>query len=218
VRFKEVILQKLGRLKLEEIIIATKNKGKAQEFQQMFAQKGYKIMTLLDFLDLPEVEETGATFEENAIIKAEAISRELGKMVIADDSGLVIDALEGRPGVFSARYAGEEKNDEANNEKVLREMENVPDQERSARFYCALAIAMPGRKTETVFGTCEGFILQEGQGTNGFGYDPIFFSTEANKAMAELPSFEKNKISHRAKALKKLDEKFDTLFKTVTEP
>lgn len=199
-------------MKMKEIIIATKNKGKTKEFQQMFATRGYQVFTLLDFPELADVEETGTTFEENAILKAEAISEQLGKIVIADDSGLVVDALEGRPGVYSARYAGEAKNDEANNDKVLAELEDVPDEQRTARFYCALAIAIPGQSTKTVTGTVEGRILHERKGTNGFGYDPIFFSINENRPMAELSSDEKNRISHRGKALKQLDDQFDSLF------
>lgn len=198
---------------LKEIIIATKNKGKAKEFEQMFSARGYKVLTLLDFPELLEVEETGTTFEENAILKATAISNELAKTVISDDSGLVVDALGGNPGIYSARYAGEEKDDEANIDKVLAELESVPDSERTARFYCALAIAKPNQEPVTVFGTCEGMILHERRGTNGFGYDPIFFSLEKNKAMAELSASEKNQISHRAQALKKLNEQFDSLLK-----
>ncbi|NMD70680.1 XTP/dITP diphosphatase [Bacillus sp. DNRA2] len=197
---------------MKEIIIATKNKGKTKEFQQMFAKRGYQVRTLLDFPELADVEETGTTFEENAILKAETISKQLDKIVIADDSGLVIDALDGRPGVYSARYAGEAKSDEANNDKVLAELADVPDENRTARFYCALAIAVPGKLTKTVSGTVEGRILHERIGTNGFGYDPIFFSLEANRGMAELSSEEKNQISHRGKALKKLDEQFESLF------
>lgn len=197
---------------MKEIIIATKNKGKTKEFQQMFAKRGYQVLTLLDFPELADVEETGTTFEENAILKAETISKQLDKIVIADDSGLVIDALDGRPGVYSARYAGEAKSDEANNDKVLAELANVPEENRTARFYCALAIAAPGKPTKIVSGTVEGRILHERVGTNGFGYDPIFFSIEANRGMAELSSEEKNQISHRGKALKNLDEQFESLF------
>ncbi|AGK55125.1 XTP/dITP diphosphatase [Bacillus sp. 1NLA3E] len=194
---------------MNEIIIATQNKGKAKEFEQMFAPRGYKVLTLLDFPELKDVEETGATFEENAILKAEAISQALGKMAIADDSGLVVDALAGKPGIYSARYAGEEKNDEANIDKVLKELIEIPDQKRTAHFYCALAVAIPGQEAFTFFGTCEGKILHERKGTNGFGYDPIFFSLEENRSMAELSAEEKNRISHRANALKKLDEQID---------
>lgn len=196
---------------MKEVIIATKNPGKAREFEQMFASRGMEVRTLLDFPELPDVEETGTSFEENAILKAETISRVLNKMVIGDDSGLMIDALEGRPGIYSARYAGEPKNDQANTEKVLRELAGVPEERRTARFYCALAIAVPNRKTATVSGTCEGRILEEPRGTNGFGYDPVFYVPDKGVSMAELSSDEKNKISHRANALKKLETILDSI-------
>ena len=191
---------------MESVIIATKNKGKAKEFEKLFLPKGLAVKTLLDYPDIEDVEETGSTFEENAILKAETIANNLGVRVIADDSGLEIDALEGRPGVYSARYAGSEKNDENNIDKVLDELHGVPEIERTARFCCALAMAEPGKETLTVFGTCEGRILNERRGTNGFGYDPIFFVETEQKAMAELASDEKNKISHRANAIRKLDD------------
>ncbi|MGE8206057.1 XTP/dITP diphosphatase [Heyndrickxia sp. NPDC080065] len=187
-----------------QVIIATKNSGKAKEFEKMFSEYNIKVKTLLDFPEAIDVEETGSTFEENAILKAETISKQYNIMAIADDSGLVIDALDGRPGIFSARYAGEEKNDEANIEKVLKEMEHIPAEDRTARFYCALALAKPDEKTITVSGTCEGNIINERKGNNGFGYDPIFFIKDKGLTMAELPSSEKNLISHRAKALQKL--------------
>ena len=191
---------------MEEVIIATKNRGKAKEFDRIFKAKGMKVKTLLDFPDIEDVEETGVTFEENAIIKAESIATLLGKMVIADDSGLEIDALEGRPGVYSARYAGNEKNDNANIDKILEELTGVPENERTARFRCALAGAQPGEETITFAGDCEGWILTERRGTNGFGYDPVFFLGAEGKSMAELSSEDKNKISHRAKALEKLEK------------
>ncbi|KKK38284.1 nucleoside-triphosphate diphosphatase [Mesobacillus campisalis] len=191
---------------MEEVIIATKNSGKAKEFERIFASKGLQVKTLLDFPEIEEVEETGSTFEENAILKAETIANQLGKMVIADDSGLEVDALEGRPGVYSARYAGNEKNDEANIDKVLEELAGVSGNRRSARFCCVLAVARPGAPTLTFAGACEGEILEERRGSHGFGYDPIFFATEKGKSMAELLPDEKNKISHRAKALEKLQE------------
>lgn len=198
---------------MKEVIIATKNKGKAKEFEQLFNRKGYEVKTLLDFPEIEEIDETGSTFAENAILKAEAVSKALKTLVIADDSGLEIDALDGKPGVFSARYAGEPKNDQANIDKVLEELKNVPDAERTARFCCALALVSPDMKPVTVFGTCEGHILHERIGNNGFGYDPIFFVDEKNKAMAELESEEKNKISHRAKALEKLEQQLDDVLK-----
>ncbi|WP_404355710.1 XTP/dITP diphosphatase [Cytobacillus firmus] len=191
---------------MQEVIIATKNAGKAREFERMFKPLGYQVKTLLDYPDFQDVEETGSTFEENAILKAEAVSKAFGRMVIADDSGLIIDALGGKPGIYSARYAGEEKNDQKNMDKVLDELESIPDDKRQARFYCALAIAAPGKRTETVSGTCEGRILREKRGTYGFGYDPIFYSEEKGKAMAELMPEEKSEISHRANALQKLEE------------
>ncbi|WP_428909313.1 XTP/dITP diphosphatase [Niallia sp. Krafla_26] len=197
---------------MENIIIATKNAGKAKDFEQIFQPYGVKVKTLLDFPKIEDVEETGETFEENAILKAEAISKKFNEMVIADDSGVMIDALDGRPGVYSARYAGEEKNDEANNEKVLKELANVPEKDRGAQFYCAIAVAQPGKPTITVNGICEGSILFEGKGTNGFGYDPIFFVTSMGKSMAELTPEEKNTISHRASAMKKLEDQLTEFF------
>ncbi|MEH7106663.1 MULTISPECIES: XTP/dITP diphosphatase [Bacillaceae] len=196
---------------MKEVIIATKNRGKAKEFEEIFASRGMRVLTLLDFPEIPEVEETGTTFEENATLKAEAVSTVLNKMVIGDDSGLMVDALEGRPGIYSARYAGEMKNDQSNLLKVLAELNGVPEEKRTARFYCALAVAIPGQDTFTVSGTCEGRILDEPRGTNGFGYDPIFFVPDKGVAMAELTSDEKNKISHRANALKKLNSSLDSI-------
>ncbi|ULT55877.1 XTP/dITP diphosphatase [Neobacillus drentensis] len=196
---------------MKEVIIATKNPGKAREFEEIFSSRGITVRTLLDFPELPEVEETGTTFEENAILKAEAVSKALDKMVIGDDSGLIVDALDGRPGIFSARYAGEPKNDQNNTDKVLGELQGVPEEKRTARFYCALAIAVPGQETQTVSGTCEGRILEERRGTNGFGYDPVFYVPEKGLSMAELSSEEKNQLSHRASALKKLDVLLDTI-------
>lgn len=190
---------------MDTVIIATKNKGKAMEFEKLFLPKGLAVKTLLDYPELEDVEETGTTFEENAVLKAETIAKVLGVRVIADDSGLEVDALEGRPGVYSARYAGSEKNDEANIDKVLEELQEVPENERTARFCCALAMADPGKETLTVFGRCEGRILRERKGSNGFGYDPIFFVEAEGKSMAELPSEAKNKISHRANAIRKLE-------------
>ncbi len=196
---------------MKEVIIATKNPGKAREFEHIFAPRGIKVRTLLDYPEIADVEETGKTFEENAILKAEAVSLALNKMVIGDDSGLIVDALEGRPGIYSARYAGEPKSDQKNLEKVLGELKGIPEENRTARFYCALAVALPGKETITVAGTCEGRILEEQKGTNGFGYDPVFYVPEKGCTMAELSSDEKNKISHRANALKQLDVILDSI-------
>ncbi|WML40761.1 XTP/dITP diphosphatase [Neobacillus sp. OS1-2] len=196
---------------MKEVIIATKNPGKAREFEQIFSNRGIQVRTLLDYPEIPDVEETGTSFEENAILKADSVSKKLNKMVIGDDSGLIVDALDGRPGIYSARYAGEPKNDQNNTDKVLSELQGVPKSERSARFYCALAISMPGQETRTVSGTCEGRILEERCGSNGFGYDPVFYVPEKGRSMAELSADEKNSISHRANALKQLDVILDSI-------
>lgn len=203
---------------MKEVIIATKNPGKAKEFEHIFAPRWIKVRTLLDFPEIADVEETGTTFEENAILKAEAVAKKLNKMVIGDDSGLIVDALEGRPGIYSARYAGEPKNDQNNLDKVLSELQGLPEEKRSARFYCALAVAFPGQETITVSGTCEGRILEARRGSYGFGYDPVFYVPEKGFAMAELTSAEKNQISHRANALKKLDVVLDSILKRTDKP
>ncbi|NYF25077.1 XTP/dITP diphosphatase [Sporosarcina sp. JAI121] len=189
---------------MKEVLIATNNAGKAKDFEALFRPLGVQVLTLNDIEGDIDVEETGDTFEANAILKAETVARLLGKIVIADDSGLEIDALGGAPGVYSARYAGEEKNDEANIDKVLQELKTASGGERNARFRCVLAVAGPGLVTETFSGSCEGVIHTGRQGSNGFGYDPIFFVPTLNRTMAELSAEEKNKISHRGAALAKL--------------
>ncbi|TQR19884.1 XTP/dITP diphosphatase [Psychrobacillus vulpis] len=189
---------------MKKIIIATKNKGKAKDFEALFNPLGYDVLTLHDVAEEMDIEETGITFEENALLKATALANHLQTIVIADDSGLEIDALDGRPGIYSARYAGEEKSDDANIDKVLEELENVEEPNRTARFVCAIAIASPTQKTITVRGTCEGVIAKERRGNNGFGYDPIFYVPSENKMMAELSADEKGAISHRGNAIKKL--------------
>lgn len=196
---------------MNKIVIATKNAGKVREFAALFAKRGIDVKSLLDFPDVPDVEETGSTFAENARLKAEAISRRFGCPVIADDSGLAVDALGGRPGVYSARYAGEDKNDARNIAKLLHELEGVPIEQRTARFHCALAVAIPGRPTAVVEAACEGYIAEAPRGEGGFGYDPVFYLPEKGKTMAELTPEEKNEISHRAKALAKLDEQWDDI-------
>jgi len=190
---------------MKNIIVATKNKGKAKDFEAIFHPYGFNVLTLHDVASDMEIEETGSTFEENAILKAEALAERLQMFVIADDSGLAIDALNGAPGVYSARYAGEDKSDEANIDKVLEELSEVEDTNRTARFCCALALAGPSMDTKTVFGTCEGTISRIKKGMNGFGYDPIFFIPALGKMMAELTPEEKSAISHRGNAIKKIE-------------
>ncbi|WP_161476817.1 XTP/dITP diphosphatase [Bacillus subtilis] len=191
---------------MKEAIIATHNPGKVKEFKEILEPRGYDVQSLAEIGFTEEIEETGHTFEENAILKAEAVAKAVNKMVIADDSGLSIDNLGGRPGVYSARYAGEQKDDQANIEKVLSELKGIEKEQRTARFRCALAVSIPGEETKTVEGHVEGYIAEEPRGEYGFGYDPIFIVKDKDKTMAELTSDEKNKISHRADALKKLSK------------
>ncbi|XRJ09588.1 XTP/dITP diphosphatase [Bacillus subtilis] len=191
---------------MKEAIIATHNQGKVKEFKEILEPRGYDVKSLAEIGFTEEIEETGHTFEENAIMKAEAVAKAVNKMVIADDSGLSIDNLGGRPGVYSARYAGEQKDDQANIEKVLSELKGIEKEQRTARFRCALAVSIPGEETKTVEGHVEGYIAEEPRGEYGFGYDPIFIVKDKDKTMAELTSDEKNKISHRADALKKLSK------------
>lgn len=189
---------------MKHVIIATKNAGKAGEFRQLFQPYGVTVKSLLDFPDAEDVAETGTTFTENAILKAEAIAAQYGEATIADDSGLAIDILSGRPGVYSARYAGEEKNDQANIDKVLSQLEGTSLQQRTAHFHCVLAASVPRHQTETFSGTCDGLITQERIGKGGFGYDPIFYIPDKGRTMAALTNKEKNQISHRAIALGRL--------------
>ncbi len=196
----------------KEIVIATKNKGKVREFEELFSSKGISIRSLLDYPDIEDIEENGNSFAENAGIKAETISAKFQTTVIADDSGLVVDALDGRPGIYSARYAGEEKDDWKNLQKVLQELEQVPDECRKAKFHCALAVAFTDKQTVIVEGTCEGIITREPIGDNGFGYDPIMYIPQLNKTMAQLTSEEKNVISHRKAALIKLEKNWQQIF------
>ena len=193
----------------DSILIATKNEGKTKEFRQFFAQLGYKVENLNAYPDLPDVAETGLTFEENARLKAETIAELTGKMVLADDSGLKVDVLGGMPGVWSARFSGPDATDASNNAKLLHELAVVFElKDRSAQFHCTLVMAAPGAQSLVVEADWEGYIATAPQGENGFGYDPLFLVGDSGKTSAELSLEEKNKISHRAKALEKLVEAF----------
>lgn len=193
----------------DTILIATKNEGKTTEFRQFFAQLGYKVENLNAYPNLPDVEETGMIFEENARLKAETIANLTGKMVLADDSGLKVDILGGLPGVWSARFSGPDATDELNNTKLLHELAMVFDQkDRTAQFHCCLVIAAPAAESLVVEAEWEGYIGFAPRGQHGFGYDPLFLVGETGRTSAELALEEKNKISHRAKALKKLVEAF----------
>jgi XTP/dITP diphosphohydrolase len=189
-----------------EVVIATRNSGKFREIQAILSPLGLKILSLRDFPDTPEIIEDGQTFEENAVKKAAAVARQTGRTAIADDSGLAVDALQGRPGVFSSRYAGEGATDAERYRKLLREMAGIPRGERGAIFICAMAVASPQGKVEVVTGECRGEIAFAPKGSRGFGYDPVFYLPERGKAMAELEPEVKNRISHRARALEKLKQ------------
>ena len=189
-----------------EIVIATRNSGKLREIEAILAPLGLKILSLRDFPGIPEIIEDGQTFEENAVKKAAAVSRQAGRMAVADDSGLAVDALQGRPGVFSSRYAGEEATDAERYQKLLKEMAGTPPGKRGAAFICAMAVAATDGKAETVVGQCRGEIALAPKGSHGFGYDPVFYLPERGKTMAELEPEIKNRISHRALALEKLKQ------------
>lgn len=186
-----------------QVLLATMNKGKVMELEGLLNDGKIEILSLSDLPDYQEVEESGSTFAENAFIKARAACA-AGKMItLADDSGLEVDALAGAPGVFSARYAGEPKNDEHNIEKLLTDLEGVPEENRTARFRCALAIVCPDGQEYLTEGSVEGRILTVRIGTGGFGYDPVFYLPDLQKTMAELSLDEKNCLSHRARAFAK---------------
>ncbi|NLO97255.1 MAG: XTP/dITP diphosphatase [Peptococcaceae bacterium] len=207
-----------------KILLATRNKGKVDELAELIAKSGlttggytsvaggqangpkagFSILSLNDFPDLPEIEESGLTFAENALHKARVAFGHTKIMTLADDSGLEVDALNGAPGVYSARYAGEPKDDERNIQKLLADLQGVPEEARTARFRCSLAVIIPDGREYLLEGVVEGRILQEKKGKGGFGYDPVFYLPELGKTMAELEMEEKNTISHRAQAFRQL--------------
>lgn len=195
-----------------KIVLATRNKKKAEEMKKILTAAGVhvdNVLTLEDFSECPDVVEDGSTFEANAVKKALHVAKHTGMAAIADDSGLEVDALNAAPGVLSARYAGEPSDDKKNTEKLLKEMQNVPDEKRTARFACCIALALPDKpdkEVKTFFGTVEGTIGTEPRGNNGFGYDPVFYPEGSDRTFAEMSDNEKNAISHRGRAIRKLTE------------
>lgn len=187
-----------------KLILASKNMHKAIEMQAILGDRIELITQDAAGCGDIEVVEDGTTFEENAIKKAVTIMHASGKAAIADDSGLCVDALGGKPGIYTARFAGENATDDENIAKLLSELDGVEFEKRTARFVCVIALAAPDKEPATYRGECEGYILTQKQGDNGFGYDPIFFVPEYKKSMAELDGEVKNSISHRFNALKKL--------------
>jgi XTP/dITP diphosphohydrolase len=194
------------------LVLATGNPGKVRECAALLEPAGYEVLGLEALVDQSPVEETGATFEANAKLKAEGYSRRTPHLVLADDSGLEVDALNGEPGVLSARYGGPGLNDDDRCAEVLRALAFTPDGRRTARFRCVLAVARDGRTLATYEGAVEGTILRVPRGTNGFGYDPIFFHRPSGRSFAELSLGEKEQISHRGMALRMFRD--DSLFRS----
>ncbi len=191
---------------LDKILVATGNQGKLKEIREIL--EGIEIIGMRDVgIDI-EVEENGETFQENAYIKASEIAKLTGMPVLADDSGLCVDILDGAPGVFSARFAGEDATDDENTDKLLSLLKDIPEEKRRARFVCAMCLCFPdGSKIESFAAGSEGIIINEKRGENGFGYDPVFFALDLNKTYAEMTMEEKNQISHRKAALVALSQK-----------
>jgi XTP/dITP diphosphohydrolase len=188
------------------LVLASRNKGKIDELRSELAGLALEISSVLDYPELPEIVEDGKTFEENALIKAKAIAKATGEWALADDSGLEVDALDGRPGIFSARYAGQHGDAKANNAKLLAELVGLAKVDRQARFRCVVALSSPVGECRAVEGTVEGEIAGEARGENGFGYDSLFFYPAARKTFAEMPSEVKNTVSHRGIAVRKARE------------
>lgn len=188
------------------IILATNNKSKVNEISEMMSGSDITFVSLADAGINVEVEETGTTFEENALLKAREICKLSGKPTISDDSGLEIDALDGAPGIYSSRFMGEDTSYDIKNNALIEKLENVADPDRTARFRCCMALVLPDGREFVTEGAMEGIIAREPKGINGFGYDPILFIPEYNRTSAELSSEEKNNISHRGEALRKMIE------------
>ena len=189
--------------KKPRLVLASNNFGKLKELRALLGDR-YDVCSMREMGINIDVEENGETFEENALIKADTLMQLTGCATLADDSGLCVDALGGRPGVHSARYCGVHGDDEANNQLLLKELENVPDDKRTARYACAMALVRPGHEPIVARGECEGRILREYRGEGGFGYDPLFLSADFDKTFAEATMDEKNAVSHRARAIKNL--------------
>ena len=196
---------------MKRLVFATGNMGKMREIREIMEGSGYEILSMKEAGANPEIVEDGTTFEENAMIKARAVHALLpDSIVLADDSGLVVDALNGEPGIYSARYLGEDTPYTVKNNNIIKRLEGVPDEKRTARFVCAIAAVLPDGTEKVVRETVEGRIGYEEKGEYGFGYDPIFYCPEIGCNTGEIPEIEKNKISHRGKALRKMrTELFD---------
>jgi XTP/dITP diphosphohydrolase len=191
---------------MKKLIFATGNENKMKEIRMILADCGYEILSMKEAGIDVDIVEDGKTFEENATIKATTISKLAGCLVLADDSGLEVDAMDKAPGIYSARWEGEDTPYSIKNQKIIDNLKDVPEEKRTARFVCAIAAAFPDGRVVTRRGTIEGLIAHEPAGENGFGYDPIFYVPEFGKTTAELSPEEKNKVSHRGKALEMIRE------------
>jgi len=189
---------------MKKIVLATGNRHKISEIKALLKGLPLKVLTIEDYPELVMPEEDRPTFAGNAAKKAEAVASATGEMSLADDSGLEVDILGGRPGVLSARYAGDDQNDDANNRLLLKELVNAPMNKRTASFRCAIALAVPGDQTYLVEESCKGIILKSRRGKGGFGYDPLFYYEPAGITFAEMAAEEKNMVSHRGKALRRI--------------
>ncbi len=194
---------------MDKLIFATGNAGKMKEIREILGREGLEILSQKEAGIVNDAEENGSTFEENALIKARAVAAETDALVLADDSGLEIDYLNGEPGIYSARYLGEDTPYAIKNQKLLERMQDVPEEKRTARFVCAIAAVLPDGRELTTRGTIEGIIGYEVRGEGGFGYDPIFFVPEFGCSTAELTMEQKNAVSHRGKALRAMKEKLE---------
>lgn len=198
---------------MPKLLLATANSHKVRELAEMLQNTDWEVLSLADFPDITIPPEDGATFQENALIKALSAAEQSGLLTLADDSGLTVDALDGAPGVHSARFAGEGHDDAANNAKLLRLLAEVPADRRGAAFVCVIALASPDGAFLTTQGECRGEIAHAPRGQNGFGYDPLFYLPELGRTMAELSEAEKNQISHRGRAMAKARKLLERLEK-----
>lgn len=198
-----------------KIAVASMNAHKVKELSQMIDLEGIELVSLRDLGFDGDIVEDGATFEENALIKAKFVCEKYGMPAIADDSGLCVDALDGAPGIYSARYAstdGHNSTDEENVEKLLNELKGLPSEKRTARFMCAMALVLPDGRTTGVIGKCEGIITEKVHGNGGFGYDPVFFVEQFGKTFGETTEEEKNSVSHRYNAVKLIKKELSEIF------
>lgn len=191
---------------MKELVVATDNKGKLREIAGALDVLKFRVVSYREYPPVPTIEEDGATFRDNALKKARIVARHTRRLTIADDSGLEVDALQGRPGVHSARFAGATATDQENNRKLLDSLDAVPPEERGAAFRCVIAVVDPDGREAVVEGACRGVIEVNERGSGGFGYDPLFVIPELGKTLAELPLSLKNRVSHRGKALDALKE------------